>query len=148
MTDLPPVPDDFDTDALDPVFFLERPDANPGDLTLDSVSMLREWLQYLTSEDSYVRVELLDDAEIEQAVTALVDDYRHQGLDLWSRHDLLSAMWTMQMCLLALLGNLQGCVAGPLDVLHVYSHVTAPLANVATTLELLVLAVFGEEAAI
>ena len=149
MTDLPPLPDDVDPDVLDPALFLERPETDAGDLTLDSVSVIREWLQFLRSPDStIINIAMLDDVEIEQAVAALVEDYRRQGLDLWDRHDLLSAMWTTQTCLVALLGNLQYCVAGPLDVLHVYSHVTAPLANVATTFELLVLAVFGEEAAI
>lgn len=148
MTDLPPLPDDVDTSDLIPELFVERPVADAGNLTLDSVDMLRGWLQYLRSPESTLTVTMLGDDEIEQAVTALVDDYRRQGLDLWNRHDLLAALWNTQTCLLALLGNLQHCVAGPMDVLHVYSHITAPLANLATTFELLVLAVFGEEAAL
>jgi hypothetical protein len=148
VTDLPPLPADFDPEALVPEAFLERPPADAGDLTLDSVTVIREWLAYLREEGGVITIHMLDDDEIEQAVSALVDDYRRQGIDLWDRRDLLSTVWTTQTCLVALLGNLAGCVAGPLDVLHVYSHVTAPLANVATTLELLILAVFGEEAAL
>jgi hypothetical protein len=96
VTDLPPLPADFDPEALVPEAFLERPPADAGDLTLDSVTVLREWLAYLREEGGVITIHMLDDDEIEQAVSALVDDYRRQGIDLWDRRDLLSTVWTTQ----------------------------------------------------
>jgi hypothetical protein len=149
MTDLPPVPEDFDADALTPEAFLERPTADAGDLTLDSISVVRGWLNYLrTSPTSPIVIVPLENDEIDIAIASLAGDYRKQGVDLYDKRDLLSAYWTHQTCIVALLGDLAECGGDPYDVMHSYIHISRAMANIALSFELLVLDVFGEEAAL
>jgi hypothetical protein len=149
--ELPELPEDIVDEliALDPTEFLNRPTTDEGALSCESLEIVRSWLAYIMAQDGRgpVRLLPLNDPDIDQAVESLAADYRKQGLDLWSERDLLSAYWTHQACVISLLGDLAECGGTPGDVLHTYIHILRPMANLALTFELLLLAVLGEAAA-
>lgn len=155
---LPDLPEGETAEHLDPDMFYVRPSANPEDLTLESIRPMREWIDTLTTPPEQRNGEAAssafyfdlseDQSMIEQSVETLVDDYRRQGLDLWDRRDLLSAAWTLQAAIIGCMAGLDSCPAPIHDRMHAYTHFAMPLSNLALGMELLILAVFAEEAAL
>lgn len=155
---LPDLPEGETADHLDPDMFYVRPSADPSNLTLESIRPMREWIDTLTTPPSEREGEAAasafffdlseDVSMVEQSVETLVDDYRRQGIDLWNRRELLSAAWTLQAAIIGCMAGLDGCPAPVNERLHSYTHFAMPLSNLAIGMELLIFAVFGEEAAL
>lgn len=155
---LPDLPEGETADHLDPDMFYVRPAVNRENLTLESVRPMREWIDTLTTPpgersgdaaSSAFYFDLSEDVSmVEQSVETLVDDYRRQGIDLYDRRDLLSAAWTLQAAIIGCMAGLDTCPAPLNDRLHSYTHFAMPMSNLAIGMELLILAVFGEEASL
>lgn len=150
MADLPPLPDDVVDELidLDPEEFSRTPETDPDALTIRSVDVLRSWLRDLRRGEGLIKVTTLANDVIDQSVESLVADHRRFGIDLTDRRDLLVTVFAWQTAMVGLMQDLEGCDANGYELVHSYIHVVRPIVNIAISFELLILAAFGDEAAL
>jgi hypothetical protein len=143
MSDLPELSDEVraQLDALTPESVAAPPPL--AKLTPKCLWMIREWLWALEHSDlSALQMTPVPDDEMDQSITAIVADHRAIGIDLRDRHDLLTTYHALQLSLVMIQQDWARCG----DV-HTYMHFARPLSNIALAYELLLLEVFGEDAA-
>lgn len=144
-SDLPDLPDEVraELDALTPDALAATPAANPDDLNPGSLVLIREWLHALMySNISVLRVITLANDMLDQSLASIVTDHRNIGIDLRDRRDLLVTYFGLQLNLIAVQRDWAEC-----GDIHSYIHFARPLSNLALAYELLLLDVFGAEAA-
>lgn len=144
-SDLPILPDEVraELDALTPEAVAAPPACDPGDLTVDKLELIRDWLHALRhSNISVLKVLPLSDEQLDQSITSIVSDHRSIGIDLRAKRDLLVTYFGLQLNLIMVQRDWAEC-----GDIHTYIHFARPLSNLALAYELLLLEVFGEEAA-
>lgn len=144
-SDLPALPPEIRAElaALTPEAVARGPEFDTDDLTPEKLTLIREWLHAVQFSDvSVLRVIPLSPEQLDQSISAIVADHRSIGIDLRSRRDLLVTYFALQINLIMVQRDWAEC-----GDIHTYIHFARPLSNLALAYELLLLEVFGEEAA-
>jgi hypothetical protein len=151
MSDLPELPDEVVDELidLDPAEFASSPTADPDKLTIRSLDPMREWLRDVRAGKTILAVHDIPDDVLDRNLENIIGDFRSQGVDIRDRRQLLTCALVWQTSMVALMHDLEHCGSrDPGDIAHVYVHMARPLLNMALAFELLILAEFGDEAAL